>query len=214
MAEEAPRGRLPRLHARACGMKPSPLDGRSAVVQTGGDMTVVARRLRRASHGQAMRQEIPVFGNDIEDAAGHRRRLVSALPGVVEQRGDAPSFPDSCRLCALPLPAITRYLLLRLTEERLSGDVMKYLALLVVFCALREPAGAGLRNSGRKGDALGRRSPAHFSGQPVPDAGPQRRQLACAPRYQSERTAGSFQITATPFRSPHPASTSRRLLGP
>jgi hypothetical protein len=57
--------------------------------------------------------------------------------------GAAAIFPQSCRLCALPLAAITRYLLLRLTEERLSGDVMKYLGLVLICCAFAvQPAQA------------------------------------------------------------------------
>jgi hypothetical protein len=54
----------------------------------------------------------------------------------VEQRANPAIFPHCCRLCALSLAAITRYLLLRLTQERLSGDVMKYFGLAVVLCAL------------------------------------------------------------------------------
>jgi hypothetical protein len=54
----------------------------------------------------------------------------------VEQRANPANFPHSCRLCALPLAAITRYLLLRLTQVRLSGDVMKYLGLAVVLFAV------------------------------------------------------------------------------
>ena len=57
-------------------------DGRPAVLQPCRDMDLVARRLGCAGHGQAMRQEIPVLGDDIEDAAGHRRRFVAALLGL------------------------------------------------------------------------------------------------------------------------------------
>ena len=55
------------------------LDRLLALVQPCRDMNFVAGRLRRARHGQAVRQEVPVLGDDIEDASSHGRVLPVAV---------------------------------------------------------------------------------------------------------------------------------------
>jgi hypothetical protein len=44
-----------------------------------------------------------------------------------------PGISGFCRLCALPLPEKSGYLVLRLTKERLRGITMKYLSLVLVL---------------------------------------------------------------------------------
>ena len=56
------------------------LDRLLALVQPRRDMNFVAGRLRRARHGQAVRQEVPVLGNDIEDAGGSHGIVLPAEP--------------------------------------------------------------------------------------------------------------------------------------
>ena len=48
-------------------------------------MDLVARVLGGAGHGQAMRQEIPVLGDDVEDAGGHRPKACISARGFAEQ---------------------------------------------------------------------------------------------------------------------------------
>ena len=79
------------------------LDGRLAVLQPGGDMDLVAGLLGGAGHGQAMRQEIPVLGDDIEDAGGHRRGLVSA-PGALRNSLASPATSGHCLAIAVFAP--------------------------------------------------------------------------------------------------------------
>jgi hypothetical protein len=50
-----------------------------------------------------------------------------------------------CLVCALPLPAIPSYLLLRLTQSSFGGFAMKYLSLVLVLCGMASLAAAPAR---------------------------------------------------------------------
>ena len=54
------------------------LDRFPALVQPRRDVNFVAGGLRRAGHGQAMREEVPVLGDDIEDAGGSHHIVLPA----------------------------------------------------------------------------------------------------------------------------------------
>ena len=54
------------------------LDRLPALVQPRRDMNFVAGGLRRARHGQAVREEVPVLGDDIEDAGGSHQIVLPA----------------------------------------------------------------------------------------------------------------------------------------
>ena len=45
-------------------------DGRAMAVNMGGDVHLVARVARGAGHRQAMRDEIPIFGDQVDQARG------------------------------------------------------------------------------------------------------------------------------------------------
>ena len=64
-----------------------PGDGGLAMFDSGRDMHLVARRLGGAGHRQPMRQEIPVLGDDIEDARGHQS-------GLYQRRGPGGTAGD------------------------------------------------------------------------------------------------------------------------
>src|SRR3990170_6497925 len=55
------------------------------------------------------------------------------------------ALPRFCLLCALPLPAITSYLLLRLTESSFGGIAMKYLGLVLILCGMASLAATPAR---------------------------------------------------------------------
>ena len=54
------------------------LDRFPALVQPRRDVNFVAGGLRRAGHGQAVREEVPVLGDDIEDAGGSHQTVLPA----------------------------------------------------------------------------------------------------------------------------------------
>ena len=60
------------------GHEAFPLYGRLAVLDAGCDMDLVAGVPCRTSHGQTVRQEVPVLGHDVEQAGSHSPALVSA----------------------------------------------------------------------------------------------------------------------------------------
>ena len=83
LADEAPERENRRDAAERRETAPAPIermrdkafpdDGGFAMLDPGRHMYFKARLLGRAGHRQPMRQEIPVLGDDVEDARGHQR---------------------------------------------------------------------------------------------------------------------------------------------
>src|SRR5262245_62352232 len=88
-------------------------------------------------------------------------KACSSAPGLTELKRMRGAFPHSCPVCGLPLAAIRGYLLLRLTEDRLSGDVMKYLGFAAVLWALAALPARAFDIQGEKASLEG--GEAHFA---------------------------------------------------
>ena len=61
------------------------LDAGAPVFHSGRNMHLIARRLGRPGHGQPVRQEIPVFGDDVENARRHVADACISVRGLAEQ---------------------------------------------------------------------------------------------------------------------------------
>ena len=102
----------PRTNGTGCSDKAFRLDGGRAIDDVGRHMHLEAGRARRACHRQAMRQEIPVLGDDVEQPQQRLR------PG----RQAAPARSRSWK-CTMPTgrPASTTIRAVIFAELRISS---------------------------------------------------------------------------------------------
>ena len=76
----------PRANGTGCSTKPSASMAARAIDHARRDMDLEAGVARRARHRQAMRQEIPVLGDDVEQAQSGASAGVKGVPQAAPAR--------------------------------------------------------------------------------------------------------------------------------